>query len=60
MGFLVYGNDSRTGEVAPRFYSNARTEADARLHGTERGLVVTAVAPYSKGISEAAARGWSI
>ncbi|MDR3387706.1 MAG: rhomboid family intramembrane serine protease [Rudaea sp.] len=45
MGFLVYGNDVRTGEVAPRFISNAPTEAEARVHGTERGMAVTAVVP---------------
>jgi len=41
--FFIYGEDAKTGEVAPRLFSEASTEDEARRHGEMHGLQVTEV-----------------
>ena len=53
MPYFVYGSDSRTGEILPRFFSDATTPEDARKQGEVRGMQVTAAVPCNEAMRPA-------
>jgi rhomboid protease GluP len=48
MPFFVYGRDPDTGQVMPRFLSDASTAEEARSHGNSHGMKVSDVVAYEE------------